>query len=645
MKWISRHLFEIHYRGCRYDDIYVARIVATAPLAVAYRLVSQRDSLVFDQFTAFFHSLYSAIDDVTSLKIKQLLVELCSQFANDIGFGIAMELERPENAPEELERIQSFATILIVRYVELLKLAFDRRKISDFETFKHAMNELLGHLSLRFVRPGMGLRSAEAAGSQLAEDQASIAREQGRQRALVGVLKAINRQKQQALFAIGSYVFSVAAASADPAGDYLQQLDAELSILAGGLPDLYASMQDSEGQQIWTRAFYQDAPEGMWSQGAGTEYFSYLLLKSTFEHGDGQFLVAELPTEPNFVSEIGKQGQIPTILAHFQEDRERWRKLVPDTWLPAIPKLQQVFAQLTAERTKAEENAIIRSPIDDQYVQKFRERFVQEFEKNAIVRCIFNKFGAYSDESQVDSPANPLPKWGVNVLDLRQAYTSGDHTMYAQWPEEYARKLATSESENVFQQMLHHLGEFDLSGTQDPEAQIAAVIQELRKRNIRPDAFLVPWQSPLGNGTLELKGFTPRWVLPDANEEIWGFLGRIAVGGGQIPVYAVSTNSEDTSVGCVVALPASFRWIQRSPADNVGELKDRQNYFYMPVVDLANEPDTCKRILTDNPVWLQRQTDKGRYLALRVWLRILERFEIRAQDPSLGFKFKLGHLV
>ena len=49
------------------------------------------------------------------------------------------------------------------QYVELLKLAFDRRKISDFETFKHAMNELLGHLSLRFVRPGMGLRSAEAA--------------------------------------------------------------------------------------------------------------------------------------------------------------------------------------------------------------------------------------------------------------------------------------------------------------------------------------------------------------------------------------------------------------------------------------------------------------------------------------------------
>ena len=168
------------------------------------------------------------------------------------------------------------------------------------------------------------------------------------------MLKAINRQKQQALFAIGSYVFSVAAASADPAGDYLQQLDAELSILAGGLPDLYASMQDSEGQQIWTRAFYQDAPEGMWSQGAGTEYFSYLLLKSRGEQGDGQFLVAELPTEPNFVSEIGKQGQIPTILAHFQEDRERWRKLVPDTWLPAIPKLQQVFAQLTAERTKAE---------------------------------------------------------------------------------------------------------------------------------------------------------------------------------------------------------------------------------------------------------------------------------------------------
>jgi len=642
MKWISRHLFEIHYRGCRSDDLHVARIVATAPLAVAYRLVSQRDSLVFDQFTAFFHSLYSAVDDVTNLKIKQLLVELCSQFAIDIGFGIAMELERPENAPEDLERIQSFATILIVRYVELLKLSFDRRKVSDFQTFKHAMNELLDHLSSRLIRPGTALRTTEVTGTQLAEDQASIAREQTRQKALVGVLKAVHRQKQQAHFAIGSYIFSVAASSSEPVANYLQEVDTLLSTLNDRLPELYVSMQDPEGQQMWTRAFYQDAPEGMWNQSAGTEYFSYLLLKSTFEHGDGQFLAAELPNEPSFVSEIGNQGQISTLLTHFQEDREKWSKLVPDTWLAAIPKLQQVFSQLTADRTKAEEDAIIRSPIDEEYVRKFRERFVQEFEKNAILRCIFNKFGAYSDESQMDSPATASPKWGVNLLDLRQAYTSKDHTMYAQWPEEYARKLATSESETAFRQMMRQLQELDLSGIQDPEAQITAIIQELQKRNIRPDAFLVPWQSALGNGTLELKGFTPRWVLPDANEEIWGFLGRIAVGDRQVPVYAVSTNAGDASVGGVVALQSSFRWIQRPPTDNAEERKDRQKYFHIPIVDLDRRPEMRKKILADNPLWLQAQTDKERYLSLRVWLRISERFEIQPRVPNLGFKFKLA---
>jgi hypothetical protein len=393
---------------------------------------------------------------------------------------------------------------------------------------------------------------------------------------------------------------------------------------------------------MWTRAFYQDAPEGMWNQSAGTEFFSYLLLKSTFEHGDGQFLAAELPTDPGFVSEISNQGQISNLLIHFQDDREKWRKLVPDSWLLAIPKLQKVFAQLTAERMRAEEDAIIRSPINQGYVKEFRERFVQEFEKNSILRHVFKNFGAYSDESQTDSPAIVLPKWGVNVLDLRQAYTSEDHARYAQWPEEYARKLATSESETAFRQMLPFLREFDLSGVKDPEAQILAIVQELQTRNLRPDAFFVPWQSALGNGTLEFKGFTPRWVLSDANEQMWGFLGRIAVGDREVPVYAASANAEDASVGCVVMLPLSFRWIQRSPTDAADELKDRQKYFYIPVVDLANEPDTRKKILTDNPVWLQPQTDKNRYLELRVWLRIFERFEIQPQEPNLSFKFKLG---
>jgi hypothetical protein len=645
MKWISRHLLEIHYRGCRSDDIYIARMVAVAPLAIAYRLLSQRDALVFDQFTSFFYLLYNTLDDVPNLKVRKLLLDTCDQYAKDIGLGIAIELERPENNEGDLERIKSFATVLLVRYVELLKLSFDKRNNGDFHTFKDAMWGFLGHLGSRLTRQTAVLRTTETPETLLDEDRASLAKEQSRRKAVVGVLETIEQEKQQAFFAIGSYVFSIASDSDQSFADYLTEIDAALTISVEGLHELYVGTQRPEGQQIWTRAFYQDAPGGMWDQSAGTEYFSYLLLKSTFRYAEKEFSELVLPSDPGFVSEIRKEGQISVVLTSFLQEREKWRKMVPDAWLPAIPKLQQVFAQATAQRMKSDEDAIIQSPVDERYLREFRQRFVKEFDANATLRQIFRTYRAYSDESDVVLPTGAAPKWGLNVLDLRQAYTSQGYQGYAQWPEEYARKLATSESESVFHRILHMLPELDLREMDGLDAQIAAVARELEKRNLRPSVLLVAWQSRLATETLELEQFTPRWLVSESEKQPWGFLGEISLAGRKVPVFAISNSSEDASFGCAIALPSSFLWRQLSPTDNAGEFKDRQDYFHIPIVDLANTPGVMSQIMADNPVWLQAQADKQRYLSLRVWLRISERFEIDALDPILGFKFNLAQRV
>lgn len=646
MKWISRHLSEIHYRGCRSEDVYIARMVAGAPLAIAYRLLGQRDTLVFDQFTSFFYSLYKALDDIADRKVRKLLLDICDQYAKDIGLGVAIELERPENNEEDLERIKSFATVLVVRYAELLKLSFDKRSNGDFRMFRDAMSGFLDHLGSRLTHPTAVVRTTEFPGMLLDEDRASLAKEQSRRKAMVGILAVIEREKQQAFFAIGSYIFSIASNSDESLGDYLSEIDASAMISVERLPELYASIQGPEGQQIWTRVFYQDAPEGMWVQSAGTEYFIYLLLKSTFQFGENEWSNMVLPSDPTFTSEIRKEGQISTLLTSFLDEREKWRKLVPDNWLPTIPKLQQVFARVTARRMKSDEDAIIHSPIDAGYVREFRKRFVQEFEKNATLREVFKRFQAYLDESQMELPPDAKPKWGLNVLDLRQAYILGSHQGYAQWPEEYARKLATSESEDAFHQVLQKLPEFDLHGVEGLDAKIAEVMQELRRRSLQPSVFLTAWQSALAAGTLGLKCFTPRWLL-GADEQLgWGFLGNIFGDSWKVPVFAISNNSEDASFACAIALPSSFLWRQLSATDNAEEFEDCQSYFHMPVVDLANTHGIRNKILGENPVWLQAQADKERYLSLRVWLRIFERFEIQAEDPPRsGFKFNLAERV
>jgi hypothetical protein len=641
--WMSRHLSEIHYRGCRSEDIYVAKIVAAAPFRIAYTSISYHDNLVFDLFTSFAVPLYSALDDVKEPKIRQLLLNTCSAYLKDIGdVGIALELERPENGLDDLERIGSLATILLVRYEELLKLSFDKRDFEHFEGFKREMNGLFQYVSSRLNPLPVKTVFTETNVILQGEDRANLNQAEDRRKATFDILKKLEHQKRQLLFAIGSYVFDVATSSDDQkVRDCLTQIDDQLSTDPLALANLYISMEGPEPEQIWGRIFYDAAPMGAYVGNTGTDYFCYLLLKSTYQYNDKQFEAVRLPTEPNFVSNIREGGPIVAPFRGFQDEREKWAKLVPADWLNSISKLQQVFARTAAERKIADEDKVIQAPLDEEYLRAFRARFTKEFDNNAVLRKLFRDLKAYKDEALVVSSPPTGPKWGLSLLDLKQAYTADGHRTYFNWPEEYARKLATSESEYVFHQILQELPNHDLTGVQGLEARITAMAHELGNRKIKPNIILVARQSILGLTTDSFKNFKPYWTLKSDFAETWGFLGNMLIQNQQVPVFAVWT-TQDANLGCALELPSCMLWKQQSPADNPGETPNVHGLFYMQVTDFSSQIDSRRKILESNPEWLRTQADKERYLSLRVWLQIFERFEIKVLNKNLGLKFNLS---
>ncbi|MGB2678013.1 MAG: hypothetical protein WAN12_13100 [Candidatus Acidiferrum sp.] len=641
--WMSRHLSEIHYRGCRSEDIYVAKIVAAAPFRIAYTSISYHDNLVFDLFTSFATPLYSALDDVKDPKIKQLLFNTCSGYLKDIGeVGIALELERPENGLDDLERIGSLATILLVRYEELLKLSFDKRDLEHFEDFKREMNGLFQYVPSRLNPLPVKTVVTETNVTLLDEDRASLNGARDRHKATLDILKKIGHQKRQLLFAIGSYVFDVATSSDDQkVHACLTQIDDQLSTNPLELTNLYISMEGPEPEQIWGRIFYEAAPMGAWVGNTGTDYFCYLLLKSTYQFNDKQFEAVRLPTEPNFVSNIREGGPIAAPFRSFQDEREKWAKLVPDDWLKSISKLQQIFTRISAERKIADEDKVIQAPLDEEYLRAFRARFTKEFDKNAVLRKLFKDLKAYKPEALIVSSPPTGPKWGLSLLDMKQAYTADGHRTYFNWPEEYARKLATSESEYVFHQILQELPNHDLTRVQGLEARITAIAHELGNRKIKPNIILVARQSILGLTTDSFKNFKPYWTLKSDFAETWGFLGKMLIQDQEVPVFAVWT-TQDANLGCALELPSCMLWKQQSPADNPGETPNVHGLFYIQITDFSRQTESRRKILESNPEWLRTQADKESYLSLRVWLQIFERFEIKVLNKNLGLKFNLS---
>jgi hypothetical protein len=59
-------------------------------------------------------------------------------------------------------------------------------------------------------------------------------------------------------------------------------------------------------------------------------------------------------------------------------------------------------------------------------------------------------------------------------------------------------------------------------------------------------------------------------------------------------------------------------------------------------VDFSADPVARKKLIDTNPEWLKSQTDKNRYLSLRVLLRVLECFQLNVVDANKGLKFNFS---
>src|ERR1700719_4289199 len=556
--------------------------------------------------------------------------------------GIAIELEDPENSPADIERITSLGTVLLVRFLELMRLSLDKNRFDHFRQFNLELNQLLQHLvHTRDFGPQLSSRPATLA-ALLPDDVASIRRDQERKECTVAALAKFERQKHEVLFTIGSYILEKASASDNASlRQCLNDVDLQLPANPETLAELFIRIGSPEGAQLWGRALLAHAPEGAWADSGSATYFCYLLLKLTHQYGDSQFAALRMPGDPDFVSRLRPDGPIGNAIAQFVADRERWQSLIPDGWVHVVAKVQGVFERAVAARRIAHEDEIIASSIDQTYVGEFKAQFAKGFDKYAVMRNLFRRFHAYSDSSSNGVPGKKGPKWGLSLMDFKEAYTANGHKKYFNWPDEYARNLATSESDHAFHQILQQLPDCILTDVAGLEAKIDKIGMHVQEKKIRPTAVFVARQCPLALVPNALRNFRPYWLLNSPTRNTHEFLGEMDFPERTVPVFAIWT-TQDTNLGCVLQLPECITWEQLSAADNEAEAQNLEGPLYIHLVDFSSDLSARKALVATDPDWLRAQPDKDRYLSLRVWLRVQERFELKMTDPSKGIKFNLS---
>lgn len=478
----------------------------------------------------------------------------------------------------------------------------------------------------------------------LEADKTSIQHALERNKALREVARAIEAQKKQMLFAMGSFILEKAVSPKTNALiPFLAQVD--LRLKPEDLTNLYLKMCEPEIAERWGEQLMDYPPGGGAVESAHelyARYYSFLLLQSAGSDNEATFKQLRASSSPELIFDLSDQGSVRATLSSFETDRVKWQFLVQNSLLTKLPDLYKLFDSLIAEQTRKDEDRLIQAKLEATYLKQFEQRFVKRFADEAALRRLFERFEAYVSPSAGGDLGSHIPRWGANILDNRESYVDGPRRSSVCWPEQYARDLALSESEKVFHDILALIPEStDIKADMAVSNGIANLEAKLEAKGIAPDVMLVggdcsflytdEW-SPL---------FVPDWPKTSTKwSPIPQFQGYLKVAKSKVPIFQVRTN-QDTGISCLLSFRSGIEWHQHPPVENEDEQEYRRDFFFFRIVDLAAEKTIRDKIISESPVWQSEVPDKDRFLQQRIWLRVLERFEIVRGASVPGLKFRL----
>lgn len=335
--------------------------------------------------------------------------------------------------------------------------------------------------------------------------------------------------------------------------------------------------------------------------------------------------LAEMARENN------QQGLAATLAA-IGENPTRWAPVLHDDAKACIAVLREKLAAvctgeraLVAARTR---DAVL----DPAKLTEFRAELIQTFGDSGRLRPILNAKGVLEARLR-EHPRLSVPSLGFNQIDDKNAFIAQEHTGYAGWGRSYGQGLAQGEDEAVFAQLVAHAGIARNIAPGTTVSEIAAVLAEhsfgdvivlqslafpAQNTEIRQHAAFVPKYDPALK--TEWKGFN-------------GFMGLLAIGGLQVPVFdAFVRRAESQNKVLVLDTKTYLRWRQYAPDDNPDEAGDIHGQLLIRVIDLNANRARRDEIIAANPAWLAQEADPAAYLRQRVLVNVYEKFRIDVFD-------------
>lgn len=340
--------------------------------------------------------------------------------------------------------------------------------------------------------------------------------------------------------------------------------------------------------------------------------------------------------------ENNAQG-IPATLGQLRQQEPQLEGILTAQQFARIDDFLAILRRTKAAQEANREDRLAAAPLVPAKVAEFKRNVVQAFNEVGKLRPLMHRLGRYRDLTRARPPKG-LQSWGYNQLVDKGAFIADWHVSYSNWGETYGRGLAQAEDQTVFTTMV---GAAPDGGEIPLEELIPALWSRLRAANIRNPIVFKTAQTMLEYRDIQQKDlFIPGYYQncpPTPVSNLDGFAGVFKFPDAIVPVFNVFVQDPAYRNKIVAANLAGFiQWEQFTPTDAAeDDAADIIEAILVRVIDLNLNVERRRRLLAENPQWLNEKPDKEKFLRTHVIVNVYQRFKLEVLDSTAAIRLSI----
>jgi len=616
---LSNDIREIFERGVASEDIDIIRHVAYLPMLLAQEAIDNKDHLIFREFLYFPRMLYERgyeLLEKGNKKAAEFIFDRTWRYLKELSsYHLEPKID-DEDYPEQ--DFKDYAIHILVIFQHLIKAAFDKRDIDNFNKFLTALMQLFEPL--------------------------------GRQRKYNGnyeeirdVYDELDEKREEVLFGLASWTLFILRGGTDkeaikPFYDSIQKL---LPNKIEDLTALFMRVHKFRAGDSWGWDWWEMQPDG----GVHTiqtlekleQLFVVKSLSALSGKTDGEIQKINIPHNRDLAFLADGTGDLMKIIASIETSKDNWKDILDLGSMEQCKALRALLKKAHLQQEKDDLKRKREAPVSPEKILKFKESLIPNYKKSQPMRLMLEKIGAYSDKSGMPYKGTVQNKMGIGTVFDKTPFIPDDF----EW---HVHSLGVDEGFGFGQSMARGENERIIETIHEKAQQIQAEAFESTLEALKPSNVIIVatnraiWTF-FGHHSAN---YIPKWRndFPKefASDEM--IEGVYQYQGVHIPIYEVYTQETQSSRVYILNKKKLGKFIQYSPLDK-DEPKELQKGFLMiDVQPFEPNSNALNNLLDKPPDWLKEIETRGEqteHLRERILIHVYERFEFKLYEKFVGY--------